>query len=67
MIDEYLKEHTNARLIKKPNVGIFLEIDDEEKSMLFNQLLAADHPMDLNDEERLLEIAYRLAIEFDSK
>ena len=63
VIDQYLKEHTNARLIKKPNVGIFLEIDEEEKSNLFKQLLAADNPMDLNDEERLLEIAYQLLME----
>ncbi|MED1487971.1 BglG family transcription antiterminator [Bacillus smithii] len=63
VIDQYLKEHTNVRLIKKPNVGIFLEIDEEEKSMLFKQLLAAANPIDLNDEERLLEIAYRLLME----
>jgi activator of the mannose operon (transcriptional antiterminator) len=63
VIDQYLKEHTNARLLKKPNVGISLEIDEEEKSTLFQQLLTVANPIDRNDEERLLEIAYRLLME----
>jgi Transcriptional antiterminator len=63
VIEQYLKEHTNALFIKKPSLGISLHIDEEEKAKLFEQLHIVTPIDDRNEEERLIEIAYRLLME----
>jgi activator of the mannose operon, transcriptional antiterminator len=63
VIEQYLKEHTHALLIKKPSLGISLQINDEEKAKLLEQLHKVTPTDDRNEEDRLIKIAYQLLME----
>ncbi|MFS0780136.1 BglG family transcription antiterminator [Bacillus sp. 1P06AnD] len=60
-IEDYLTQHSNASLIRKPGLGVYLEIADHEKVKVFNKLhLTNKTPSFLSDDERTLQIAYQL-------
>ncbi|MEH6932094.1 BglG family transcription antiterminator [Bacillus sp. JJ783] len=61
VIEEYLERYSDAILIRKPGLGVYLEIKDYDKSNLFNRLYAVRQDISYeSDEERLLQIAYSL-------
>lgn len=61
VIEEYVEKHSDALLIRKPGLGVCLEITDYDKSSLFNKLYAVKQDIGYaSDEERLLQIAYSL-------
>lgn len=60
-IEEYLSQHSNASLIRKPGLGVYLNIENDEKSQLYNQLHLTEQPsLYISEEERTLQIAYLL-------
>ncbi|ARV44648.1 BglG family transcription antiterminator [Bacillus inaquosorum] len=60
-IEDYLKEHSNAQLIRKPGLGVYLNIEDQERAWLSQQLHTEHfHSRQRTDEERMLQIAYDL-------
>lgn len=60
-IEQYLSEHARASLIRKPGLGVYLCIDEEEKPHLFNQLHLVEQPSPyFSEEERIIQIAYLL-------
>ncbi|MFC0270754.1 BglG family transcription antiterminator [Metabacillus herbersteinensis] len=59
-IEEYIKEHSNADLIRKPGLGVYLDIEELDKTTLFNQLHLANNPVIHESKERVLQIAYQL-------
>ncbi len=60
-LEEYLSIHSNASLIRKPGLGVQLQIDDYEKAYLYNQLQSVNEISPyISDEERTLQIAYKL-------
>ncbi|MFO6495710.1 MULTISPECIES: BglG family transcription antiterminator [Bacillus] len=60
-IEDYLNEHADAELIRKPGVGVYLQIEDDERVRLTHQLFRehSGHKQK-TDEERMLDIAYHL-------
>lgn len=61
VIEEYVEKHSDALLIRRPGLGVCLEITDYDKSSLFNELYAVKQDIGYaSDEERLLQIAYSL-------
>ncbi|MCW9132814.1 BglG family transcription antiterminator [Bacillus paramycoides] len=61
VIEEYLERYSDAILIRKPGLGVHLEIKDHDKSNLFNRLYAVRQDISYeSDEERVLQIAYSL-------
>ncbi|PEK96030.1 BglG family transcription antiterminator [Bacillus mycoides] len=61
VIEEYLERHSDAILIRKPGLGVHLEIHDYDKADLFNRLYAVRQDISYeSDEERVLQIAYSL-------
>lgn len=61
VIEEYVEKHSDALLIRRPGLGVCLEITDYDKSNLFNKLYAVKQDIGYaSDEERLLQIAYSL-------
>ncbi|GAB6462902.1 MULTISPECIES: BglG family transcription antiterminator [Bacillus] len=61
VIEEYVEKHSDALLIRRPGLGVCLEITDYDKSSLFNKLYAVKQNIGYaSDEERLLQIAYSL-------
>ncbi|MGE0990778.1 BglG family transcription antiterminator [Bacillus sp. Gnz1/2] len=61
VIEEYVEKHSDALLIRRPGLGVCLEITDYDKSSLFNKLYAVQQDIGYaSDEERLLQIAYSL-------
>ncbi|WHZ59303.1 BglG family transcription antiterminator [Metabacillus hrfriensis] len=58
-IEEYIKQHSNASLIRKPGLGVYLEIEERDKTALFKQLHLANNPV-YESNERVLQIAYQL-------
>ena len=38
-IEIYLRENTSAKLIRKPGLGVYIDIDDLEKAQLFQDHL----------------------------
>lgn len=59
-IEEFLTEHSDAELIRKPGAGVSLKIEEHEKMRLSRKLCLKQRPKVQTDEERVLEIAYRL-------
>lgn len=60
-IQDYLREHSHATIIRKPGLGVFLEIEEHEKTSLFHKLHMVNHPVKYeSDEKMILEIAYQL-------
>lgn len=61
VVEEYLEKYSDALLIRKPGLGVCLEIKDYDKSSLFNKLYAVKQNVSYaSDEERVLQIAYSL-------
>ncbi|KXY68729.1 BglG family transcription antiterminator [Bacillus paranthracis] len=61
VIEEYVEKYSDALLIRRPGLGVCLEITDYDKSSLFNKLYAVQQDIGYaSDEERLLQIAYSL-------
>ncbi|EJR48909.1 hypothetical protein IIM_04086 [Bacillus cereus VD107] len=61
VIEEYLEMYSDALLIRKPGLGVYLELKDYDKVNLFNRLYAVRQDMSYeSDEERVLQIAYSL-------
>lgn len=61
LIEDYLNEHSQAQLIRKPGLGVYLHIEDQERTRL-SQQLHTEHfsSRQRSDEERMLHIAYDL-------
>ncbi|MCO4851251.1 BglG family transcription antiterminator [Bacillus vallismortis] len=60
-IEDYLNEHSHAQLIRKPGLGVFLHIDEQERVWLSQQLHTEHVPSrQRTDEERMLQMAYDL-------
>ncbi|WP_257347336.1 BglG family transcription antiterminator [Pseudalkalibacillus decolorationis] len=60
-IQQYLEEHSTAVLVRKPGLGVHLEIDDSEKTRLFKKIHFDRFPVkEQGDEERIIQIAYYL-------
>ncbi|WP_255668420.1 BglG family transcription antiterminator [Brevibacillus daliensis] len=60
-IEEYLAKYSNALLVKKPGLGVYLQIEEHEKVHLFNRLYRVNNRTKYeSDEERILQIAYNL-------
>lgn len=61
VIENYLEKCSNAFLIRRPGLGVFLDIEEHEKINLFNELCIVDNRTQYeSDEERVLQIAYNL-------
>ncbi|MCY9373800.1 BglG family transcription antiterminator [Bacillus sp. T17B1] len=61
VIGDYLNEHSHAELIRKPGLGVFLHIEEQERTWLSQQLHTEHtHSRQRTDEERMLHIAYDL-------
>lgn len=61
VIEEYLERYSDALLIRKPGLGVSLEVKDYDKSSLFNRLYAVRQEISYeSDEDRVLQIAYSL-------
>lgn len=61
VIGEYVEKYSDALLIRRPGLGVCLEITDYDKFSLFNKLYAVQQDIGYeSDEERLLQIAYSL-------
>ncbi|MBT2627464.1 BglG family transcription antiterminator [Bacillus sp. ISL-32] len=60
-IESYLHEHSPAQLIRKPGLGVYLNIEEHERARLTQQL-GTEHfgSKQQSDEERILQIAYQL-------
>ncbi|MDQ0162872.1 BglG family transcription antiterminator [Bacillus alveayuensis] len=63
VIEQYLQEHTSALLLKKPGLGISLQIDEVDQANLFKQLHIVSQADDEKEQERVIEIAYQLLME----
>ncbi|WP_379316866.1 BglG family transcription antiterminator [Paenibacillus puldeungensis] len=60
-IDRYLNESSHARLIRKPGLGVTLEIEESEKAKILDELYwSADRREQDNDDHRIALIAYQL-------
>ncbi|WP_103653269.1 BglG family transcription antiterminator [Bacillus thuringiensis] len=61
VIEEYLEKYSDALLIRKPGLGVCLEIKDYDRASLFNKLYAVKQNVSYtSDEERVLQIGYSL-------
>lgn len=60
-IEDYLNEHSHAQLIRKPGLGVFLHVEEQERAWLSQQLHTVHvHSRRRTDEERMLQMAYDL-------
>ncbi|WP_374218092.1 hypothetical protein [Bacillus bingmayongensis] len=61
VIEHYLVKYPSALLVRKPGLGVYLEIEEHEKVDLFNKLYRVNHRTKYeSDEERILQMAYNL-------
>lgn len=58
VIENELRDKVDAALIRKPGLGVILEIDKEDKARLFRELHLTDAAS--TDEARVIQIAYKL-------
>lgn len=58
-IEAYLQSWSTAKLVRKPGVGVYLEIGETERQQLYEVMFQVNH---VSDEERLLEIAHHLLV-----
>lgn len=58
-VEEFIKRYSDASFIRKPGVGVYLEIDLKERSQLFHLLQTKESK---SDDERTMEIAYQLLV-----
>lgn len=67
VIEGYLEKYSDALLIRRPGLGVCLEITDYDKGVLFNRLYAVRQDISYaSDEERVLQIAYSLLMNVKS-
>ncbi|OJD55666.1 PTS sugar transporter subunit IIA [Bacillus sp. N35-10-4] len=60
-IENHLTNYASAILVRKPGLGVYLEIEEYEKVDLFNKLYCINNRTKYeSDEERILQIAYNL-------
>jgi activator of the mannose operon, transcriptional antiterminator len=61
LIEEYLQEHSDAKIIRKPGYGVYIEIDEHENTRIFSTLQLADfQEKSEEDHDRLIQTAYHL-------
>jgi activator of the mannose operon, transcriptional antiterminator len=61
VIESYLEEYPSADLIRKPGLGISIEIDENDKAAWYKELQTnGSKGSSLEDEERLIRMAYHL-------
>ncbi|MEG9295898.1 BglG family transcription antiterminator [Mangrovibacillus sp. Mu-81] len=62
VIESYLEGYPSAVLIRKPGLGICIEIDENDKAAMYKELqtISGSKGSTLEDEERLIRIAYHL-------
>lgn len=60
VIEEYLQSESNAALIRKPGLGVSLEIAEKEKAGLYQSLFSNNLSGNINDGDRLQGVAYCL-------
>ncbi|AKO92112.1 BglG family transcription antiterminator [Priestia filamentosa] len=66
-IEDYLTKYSSALLVRKPGLGVYLEIEESEKIDLFNRLYRVHNRTKYeSDEERVLKIAYNLLMNVKS-
>jgi|SRR5690625_1970508 len=58
-IEAYLKQYETAVIIRKPGIGIYLKIDEAERTKLFQLLHRTET---IPEKERITEIAYQLLV-----
>src|SRR5690625_3877422 len=58
-IEAYLKQYETAVIIRKPGIGIYLKIDEAERTKLFQSLHRTET---IPEKERITEIAYQLLV-----
>ncbi len=58
-IEGFLSEHSHATLVRKPGIGVMIDIKRDERSWLYDYLLLENQPL-ISDEERLMEISFQL-------
>lgn len=56
-IEQEFQNNSQVHLVRKPGIGVFLEVDEDFRSTLFQQLFETETG---TDSERLMEIAYQL-------
>lgn len=60
-IEELLNDYPGSHLVRRPGLGIMLEASEEDRAELFGRLSsAAESASGTADDERMLQIAYRL-------
>lgn len=60
-IEIYLVEQTNANFIRKPGLGVYIEINDYDKAQLYKTILGNNsNEKKEEDTNRILHIAYEL-------
>ncbi|CAM3446567.1 MULTISPECIES: BglG family transcription antiterminator [Paenibacillus] len=61
VIEEYIVKHSSGRLVKRPGLGVYLEIEEADRADLFHRLYSNERTgEDESDEGRVLHLAYRL-------
>lgn len=61
VIEEYIVQHSSGHLVKRPGLGVYLEIGEADQADLFHRLYSNERTTeDESDEERVLHLAYRL-------
>ncbi|WP_173915465.1 HTH domain-containing protein [Halobacillus sp. Marseille-Q1614] len=60
VVEDYLYKNSQASLVRKPGVGISLYVEEAEKARLYQELFQTERK---DDQERLVEIAYRMLSE----
>ncbi|MEH7435834.1 BglG family transcription antiterminator, partial [Bacillus thuringiensis] len=61
IIVEHLANYSSAILVRKPGLGVYLEVEEYERVDLFNKLYCINNRTKYeSDEERILQIAYNL-------
>ncbi|WP_433944636.1 BglG family transcription antiterminator [Paenibacillus sp. SN-8-1] len=64
VIEEYMNRNSGASLVRKPGLGIYLEIEEADRTELFHDLYAEDvRSLHESDEERVLRLAYQLLMD----
>lgn len=59
LIDSILQSYPEAVLVRKQGLGVYLQINEEERVQLFQRLFETESK---TEEERLIQIAYQLLI-----
>ncbi|KKI89128.1 PTS sugar transporter subunit IIA [Bacillus sp. SA1-12] len=61
IIETFLNGHLTAKLVRKPGLGVYIEIDEVEKTQLFKMLQeTSSMQKDVEESFRVMQIAYQL-------